>query len=236
VTSSEQLSQLRRDVAQFRKSTSLPYWRLGFVEFLLDRIADCIAVGRVPEADGLVLRVRSWLDKNQPRVQAASAVAGSTDEDAWDVPLIEANVIRLRADLQRKRQLVPAPERESFQQGLLKVEALLANRKVRKARAELDLVRANLIRRLQRSYRARAQSAPLVRYPDGAIRSSVRATRSALHPVGPYNNQRALEDVFSLVGERDPIWVEDFMELYSSLHGYVERLGTQDKGSAAKKR
>lgn len=230
MTASESLQQLRRDLAQFRKVSPLPYWRLGFVEFMLNRAEECVAVGRLPEAEGLLKRVQMWLEQNQPRAASNAPSPETTRELQWDTPIIVANVERLRADLERKKRLVPAPEREAFQQGLQRVEHLLSEQKVRKARTELDAVRANLIRRLQRSYRARAQSIPLVRCADGVIRSSVRAARSNLQPVGPYNNQRAIEDVFALVGERDPIWVEDFAELYTSLQGFVERLGNPDKG------
>jgi len=32
-----------------------------------------------------------------------------------------------------------------------------------------------------------------------------------------------------VVGERDPIWVEDFLEIYNDLFRIVERLVPQDK-------
>lgn len=229
MTAAEQLQQLRRDLTQFRKVSSLPYWRLAFVEFLLNRVDECVAVGRLPEADGLCQRARHWLEQNQPKKTFGEHAPHDQREVQWDAPIVAANVARLRADLQRKKNLVPAPERESFHQGLKRVELLLADQKVGKARAELDTVRSSLIRRLQRSYRARAQAAPLVRNADGSIKPAVRPVRNPLQPVGPYNNQRAVEDVFTLVGERDPIWVEDFLELYNNLQGYVARLGNPDK-------
>jgi len=229
VNAHERLALLRTGLDEFRKTSHLPYWRLGFVEFLLDRAGEFIAVGRLPEADGVLLRAQTWLERNQPSNPEVTASSKATDDPYWDAPIVAGNVERLRADLQRKKRLVPAPEREAFQQGLQRVEHLLSQRKVRKAREELAVVRTNLIRRLQRSYRARAHAQPLVRGADGVIKVSPRRERSNLQPVGPYNNQRLLEDVVALVGERDPIWVEDFAELYSSLQGYVERLGNPEK-------
>ena len=224
----EHLQQVRQELTQFRKVTPLPYWRLGFVEFLLERAGECVAVGRLPEAEGLLGRAQAWLEKHRPLPQEHAAVK-SRVELSGDASLVESNLRRLRLDLQRKKHLVTAPEREAFSSGLRKVESLLSQDQVGKAKSELDTVRTSLIRRLQRSYRARATAAPLVRSSDGVIRLASRSQRSSLQPVGPYNNQRALEDVCALVGERDPIWVEDFVELFNSLQGYVERLGATDK-------
>lgn len=225
----QRLADLRSAVADLRKSTALPYWRLGFVEFLLTRAEECLAVCRLPEAEGLAAKAENWLKQNRPTPANAGHAFAEGKDDGWDAPLIRANLDRVRGDLQRKRRLVPAPEREAFEQGLARVEKLLSEQRNRPARMELEQVRGNLIRRLQRSYRARAHVAPLVRAADGTVVPSVRVQRDPLQPVGPYNNQRLLDDVTLLVGERDPIWVEDFVELYNNLRGYLERLGPSDK-------
>lgn len=225
------LSQLRQQLADFRKVSTLPYWRIAFAEFLLTRAEESLAVGRVPEAQGLMDRMAHWLQLNQPRrLDQAKPAIKESNASRYTV-LIQANLDRLRETLIRKKHLVPAPERESFQQGLLRVERKLGDQKYSEARQELDSVRTQLIRRLQRSYRARAKATPLVREADGSIRNWVRPERNHLLPVGPYNNQQTLGDVCQLVGERDPIWIEDFVELYSNLLGYVERLGDPEKNA-----
>jgi hypothetical protein len=47
--------------------------------------------------------------------------------------------------------------------------------------------------------------------------------------VGPYNALHTMEETFHVVGERDPIWIEDFLEIYNDLFRIVERLVPQDK-------
>jgi hypothetical protein len=229
MTVASQIQKLRRDLTQFRKENSMPYWRLSYVEFLLERATECIAVKREPEAAGILKRIESWFVQNQPKSTTPNNKELQLQPTRLDVTLLESTVARVRSELQRKRQLVPGPDREAFENSLTRVEHLLDNGQVRKARSELENVRTNLIRRLQRSYRARSHTAPLVRNSDGTVKPSVRVVRSSVHPVGPYNNQRALEDVFDLVGERDPIWIEDFGELFHNLQGFVERLGNPDK-------
>jgi hypothetical protein len=47
--------------------------------------------------------------------------------------------------------------------------------------------------------------------------------------VGLYNSQRTLDGSFALIGERDPIWVEDFLELYDNLVKITDRLAPVEK-------
>jgi hypothetical protein len=47
--------------------------------------------------------------------------------------------------------------------------------------------------------------------------------------VGLYNAQHTLEETLHIVGERDPIWIEDFLEIYNELFRIVEKLNPQEK-------
>ena len=47
--------------------------------------------------------------------------------------------------------------------------------------------------------------------------------------VGPYNSRHTLEEMFQIVGERDPIWIEDFLDVYNDLFRIAERLVPQEK-------
>ena len=47
--------------------------------------------------------------------------------------------------------------------------------------------------------------------------------------MGPYNSRHTLEETFQVIGERDPIWIEDFLDIYNDLFRIVERLVPQDK-------
>jgi hypothetical protein len=129
---------------------------------------------------------------------------------------------RIKDDFNQKKQLIPAPERDSFSRRLDKIESWIEEVKILKAREDLLAVRLSLIARLKRSYRART----LTFAPQSKNSSISRASSSM---VGLYNAQHTLENTFSLIGERDPIWVEDFLEVYNNLFKYVERLAVKDK-------
>jgi hypothetical protein len=77
-----------------------------------------------------------------------------------------------------------------------------------------------LIARLRRSYRARVVASSVYNgnyvQPTGSV-------------VGLYNSLHTLEETFHIVGEHDPIWIEDFLEIYNDLFRIVDRLVPQDK-------
>ena len=78
-----------------------------------------------------------------------------------------------------------------------------------------------LIVRLRRSYRARL--AAVMAYRSGNY-AQPEGTQ-----VGLYNAQHTLEETLHIVGERDPIWIEDFLEIYNELFRIVEKLNPQEK-------
>jgi hypothetical protein len=230
----ETIRTLRKELEQLRKNSALPYWRFTFAEFLLERAEESIAVGRSPEAQGLCERVRSWIAQSSSTETPEKSKKLARENEQWNLPWVVDGAARLRTELDRKKRLVPLPEREGFLRGLDTVERLVSEQQTVAARAELRAVRSGLIRRLQRSYRAWA-ALPLVRHSDGSIRPSARTMRApSLYPIGPYNNQYALEEVLDLVGERDPIWVEDFIALYSDLQGSADRLGVSSEKAVRK--
>ena len=47
--------------------------------------------------------------------------------------------------------------------------------------------------------------------------------------VGLYNSLHTLEETFHIAGEHDPIWIEDFLEIYNDLFRIVDRLVPQEK-------
>jgi hypothetical protein len=100
------------------------------------------------------------------------------------------------------------------------VEDWIREGKLLQAHDELLALRTALIARLRRSFRARLVATDLYRGTASVPAGSL---------VGPYNALHTLEETFHVVGERDPIWIEDFLEIYNDLFRVVERLVPQDK-------
>ena len=215
------LTELRQQTEKIRKSRGVPYWRLSYAEFMLQRADEYLLVDRHPEAQMVCDRLQNWLEKNAP---AADARVGIQNPKIvfWTSPFLKKIILDLRSILSSKKQLIPAPERDSFFRRLEKIEGWVDEGRFLKAREDLLAVRLGLIARLKRSYRARALSSNLKTKAD-------RDSSPSTSMIGLYNAQHTLENTFYLIGERDPIWVEDFLETYNNLFKYVERLAPKDK-------
>ena len=138
----------------------------------------------------------------------------------WNSDMLLAMSAKLKQTLSRKMLLVPATERESTLRRLSVVEAWIREGQLLQAHDELLSLRTALIARLRRSLRARLVATDLYRGTASVPAGSL---------VGPYNALHTLEETFHVVGERDPIWIEDFLEIYNDLFRIVERLVPQDK-------
>jgi len=226
----KQLETLRQRLQDLRRVSALPYWRSSFADFLLERTQEYIAVGREPEAKGVMARVEAWLERQEATARkphGAGALAPQVKLQLWRQQDLERVLARLRSELQARRALIPTPEREALITRLDRVEKALQKGHLEEAKGELNAVRVAWIRRLTRSYRAWSTQ-PRSVGGFGMPARNVNA-RMALVPTGPYNTRRNIEDMMRLVGERDPIWVEDLMEVYHDLFQYVERLSDPDK-------
>lgn len=228
MSSLTRMDSLRERVHQLRRDSALPWWRSSYAVFLLDRAAEYESVGRSPELAATLQRVEHWLNQQESQVQESRAqqLAPRRKEiPLWSSEHLRGLQTRLRQELQARRHLIPGPEREALLLRLERVERYLSTGQLSEARAELNTVRAAWVRRLTRSYRAWSTVPKM----NGPMVVQTPAQRSALAPAGPYNSRRNLEDMLSLVGERDPIWVEDFLEVYNDLLQYAERLSDGDK-------
>ena len=137
----------------------------------------------------------------------------------WGKDFLEKTISQIRETLATKGMLVPPMERESIGRRLKLAEQSIADGNFQEAYDELLALRSSLITRLRRSFRARVSAAQAYRsgaLPEGSL-------------VGPYNAQHTLEETMHIIGERDPIWIEDFLEIYNELFRVVERLVPQDK-------
>lgn len=215
----ERVESIRRSIDSIRKSGTLPHWRMAYAESLLNRAGEYIAVDRLPEAKLVLDKLSRWVESHRPpEVQVVQA--GASPMVFWNAELLSDMVARVRKTIAEKKMLVPATERDAILRRLDMVDSWIKESKFLEAHEELLSLRSALIARLRRSYRARLASSD---YRQGSFVQPVGTL------VGPYNARHTLEETFQVVGERDPIWVEDFLDIYNDLFRIVERLVPQDK-------
>ena len=215
----ERIESVRRTIDSIRKSGSLPHWRMVYADTLLERAADYIAIDRIPEAGMVLDKLTRWTETHMPPASADTA-SEAAPIVFWNADLLKGMVEQVRSTLARKKMLVPSTERDAILRRLDLVEKWIEESNILEAHQELLALRSALIARLRRSYRARLASSD---YRSGTF------VQPAGTLVGPYNARHTLEETFQVVGERDPIWVEDFLDIYNDLFRIVERLAPQEK-------
>lgn len=215
----ERLENIRQSIDAIRKSGKLPHWRMVYADNLFNRAGEYLAVDRLPEASMVADKLERWIKSHTSRVDATDRFA-ENPMVIWNSDMLLAMSAKLKQTLSRKMLLVPATERESTLRRLSVVEAWIREGQLLQAHDELLSLRTALIARLRRSLRARLVATDLYRGTASVPAGSL---------VGPYNALHTLEETFHVVGERDPIWIEDFLEIYNDLFRIVERLVPQDK-------
>ena len=215
----ERLDPIRQNIDAIRKSGKLSHWRMVYAENLLNRAGEYLAVDRLPEAGRVAEKLERWINSHTPRVDKSERFS-ENPMVFWNADMLLAMSAKLKQTLLEKRQLVPSTERDSTIRRLTLVEGWIREGQLLQAHDELLALRTALIARLRRSFRARLVATDLYRGTASVPAGSL---------VGPYNALHTLEETFHVVGERDPIWVEDFLEIYNDLFRVVERLVPQDK-------
>ena len=215
----ERIESVRRTIDSIRKSGTLPHWRMVYAETLLERAEDYVAIDRAPEAGMVLDKLARWTETHMPP-EAKDAASEATPIVFWNADMLRQIVSQVRDTLAKKKMLVPSTERDLILRRIDLVEKMIAESKLHEAHEELLSLRSALIARLRRSYRARLASSD---YRHGSF------VQPAGTLVGPYNARHTLEETFQVVGERDPIRVEDFLDIYNDLFRIVERLAPQDK-------
>ena len=215
----ERLENIRQSIDAIRKSGKLPHWRMVYADNLFNRAGEYLAVDRLPEASMVADKLERWIKSHTHRMDATDRFA-ENPMVIWNSDMLLAMSAKLKQTLSRKMLLVPATERESTLRRLSVVEAWIREGQLLQAHDELLSLRTALIARLRRSLRARLVATDLYRGTASVPAGSL---------VGPYNALHTLEETFHVVGERDPIWIEDFLEIYNDLFRIVERLVPQDK-------
>ena len=216
---SEKLSEIKASIDAIRKTGKLSHWRMVYADTLCTRAQEYVAVDRYPEAQLVAQKLERWIQAHKPALETNKGDA-RPPMIFWNADLLKQIVARIRSTLSVKKMLVPATERDAINRRLNLVDEWIQKGDFLVAHDELLALRSALIARLRRSYRARvvASSAYSGNYvqPAGSV-------------VGLYNSLHTLEETFHIVGEHDPIWIEDFLEIYNDLFRIVERLVPQDK-------
>ena len=215
----EKLSEIKASIDAIRKTGKLSHWRMVYADSLYTRAQEYVAVDRYPEAKLVAQKLDRW-------IQAHKLALETNKGDArppmifWNADLLNNIVKRLRSTLEMKKMLVPSTERDSINRRLNIVDGWIQKGEYLVAHDELLALRSALIARLRRSYRARIVASSA--YSGGYV-------QPAGSTVGLYNSLHTLEETFHIVGEHDPIWIEDFLEIYNDLFRIVDRLVPQDK-------
>ena len=215
----ERIESVHRSIDSIRKSGTLPHWRMVYAETLLERAEDYIAIDREPEANMVLDKLSRWIATHEPPA-SSGAVSDAAPMVFWNAEMLRNVVVQVRATLSKKKMLVPSTEREAISRRIDEVEKWLDESRFQEPHEELLSLRSAMIARLRRSYRARIASTD---YRHGSF------VQPAGTLVGPYNSRHTLEETFQVIGERDPIWIEDFLDIYNDLFRIVERLVPQDK-------
>ena len=215
----EKLSGIKESIDAIRKTGKLSHWRMVYADTLCTRAQEYVAVDRYPEAKLVAEKLERWIHAHKPALETNKADT-RPPMIFWNVDLLNNIVARIRSTLETKKMLVPATERDSINRRLNLVETWIQKGEYLVAHDELLALRSALIARLRRSYRARVVATSA--YSGGFVQPT-----SSM--VGLYNSLHTLEETFHIVGEHDPIWIEDFLEIYNDLFRIVDRLVPQDK-------
>ena len=216
---SQKLSEIKASIDAIRKSGKLSHWRMVYADTLYTRAQEYVAVDRFPEASLVAQKLDRWVVAHKPAL-VTNTVDARPPMMFWNEDLLNNIVGRIRSTLDAKKMLVPSTERDSINRRLNHVEDWIKQGEYLLAHDELLALRSGLIARLRRSYRARVVASSVY---------SGKYVQPAGSMIGLYNSLHTLEETFHIVGEHDPIWIEDFLEIYNDLFRIVERLVPQDK-------
>ena len=215
----KKLSDIKQSIDAIRKSGKLSHWRMVYADTLYTRAQEYVAVERYPEACLIVQKLERWIKAHKPVLEKCKGDI-RPPMIFWNAELLNKIVARIRETLEAKKMLVPSTERDSINRRLNLVDSWIKKGEYLVAHDELLALRSALIARLRRSYRARVVASSVYKgnyvQPAGSV-------------VGLYNSLHTLEETFHIVGEHDPIWIEDFLEIYNDLFRIVDRLVPQEK-------
>ncbi len=145
------------------------------------------------EAELLQTRLNSIAKNPVENVKIATTVASKI---CTENPVVEITRNNLRSKLTAETHRIPELEKRY----------ILENTNKAKTLKELEILRITCIERLLKISRANRSEkiAPVL--------GSNSETST-----GPYNNEKAFNEALRLIYSQDPLWIEDFKELYFSI-------------------
>jgi hypothetical protein len=210
---------------ELQQHMQVPWWKLKYAKGLLARIDDFLQMGMQQEATVLISRLQLWMARHQatPNTQVVAKQSVYVAEESFThagAEAFEKGVLQMHRQFKRYKQLIPRPERIVMQSDLDVLQQSvrgLEERDVSELMHSLQSLRARFIQRLRRSLRAVRSQPGTVEQQEFSLETPNKEKIMMNTPVGPYNNHKNFFQTLSVVGDRDPIWVEDFMQCYHHL-------------------
>lgn len=209
------VAQWRVALDIFHREYRVSWTRQRFAEALIDRAEELEAVGDDATLELLEDRLMAWMDR-QKEIFARTADDRAMQEpdrgcfaSAWSAEYLRRKIDELRGRLDRFARLFPREEHRRFASTLETIGARLESGAPKDQVAEsLRALRLRVIARCASSFKSLSGSESLDRFLAGT---------GADGAVGPYNRHRTFADAIGEIKATDPIWVGDFVELYSEL-------------------
>lgn len=217
------VNEAKTRLETLQQQRHLSWWQQRYGFSLLEKAEDFRLAGYEKEAGFCLERLEQWMNRHVPLV--ADSAKNIADSDPFSESLRSAllrNVENLSHLLARKRLLIPRLERENLESELESFRSNMESASPDESDiSSFQRLRTRVIQRLRRSLRAQ----DLV--PVKGRRSAFQLPDSQNQiAIGPYNNRSNLLDTFRMVGEQDPIWVEDLMECYHRLMKFEEKISS----------
>jgi len=170
----------------------MSFYNESLAKILQEKIALFKNANLHKEAELLQTRLNSLTKKPIENTNAAATAPKSRAEN----PVVEITRNNLRSKLAAETHRIPELEKRYILDNAAKAKTL----------KELETLRITYIERLLKISRAKSSEkiAPIL--------SSNSETGT-----GPYNNEKAFNEAMRLIYSQDPLWIEDFKELYFSI-------------------
>jgi hypothetical protein len=208
-----------------------PAWRRAWLSRMLKSGLDHVAGGNARTAEYCISRAESEL--GSPAAGPSPAAAGTSPESRGEPNALELLRIRWREDrlrkageiLERHGARLSSLERKAYRESIARLDKSTGASPLRtvEVRAEAGILelRRRLYGRILKAQKSRLAGRR------GRRRTLVSIREIHQGPVGPYNDRDNLEGVLRLLGEADPAWLEDFLELYRGLSGLKHMIPAQ---------
>jgi hypothetical protein len=207
-----------------------PAWRLAWLSRMLKSGQDHVAGGNVRTAEYCLSRVETELGAGTAQALPSGSESAPGQEARKEQNALERLRIRWREErlrkagevLERHGSRLSALERKAYRESIARLDKTTGASPLRtveiRTEAGIQELRRRLYGRILKAQKSRLAGR------SGRRRAMVSIRELHQGPVGPYNDRDNLEGVLRLLGEADPAWLEDFLELYRGLAGLKDMI------------